>query len=351
MIRYTNWLNRMLRNSLLRILALHITTLKKWGRSLFAFILASVLLTSPAIAIEEGDIILIESVSIPNHFVRHRNYQGFITPIVSATDRKDSSFVLTRSLGYPSERNTISFESINFPDHYLTHRNDDIRLERNDGSSQFQIAASFRRIPGFRGGSTSSIEAMSRPRYYIRQQNSALILEPLRNTSLYRGDASFTLHQANEQGFNPQQQDYFRIQAVHSNACLGVAGASRGRADIVQAPAQNCASSLNMLFTLDRVNGGNWIRTKHTDGCLGVAGGKRDRSPIVHVPRCDDVDTFKYNLQAVGIHNGQQTYNIKVRHTGGCIAIAGASLDRAQVVHVPRCDNTENFKFKLLPPG
>ncbi|XP_065839002.1 uncharacterized protein [Oscarella lobularis] len=108
----------------------------------------------------------------PPLFVRHCNYQGFATPIVSALDDKDSTFAAVPGF----LRATLAFMSLNYPNYYLKSSNESNRivLAPYDGSKEFNETASFDPIPAgnsFHNASFVSI-APSTYRYYMSINNS-----------------------------------------------------------------------------------------------------------------------------------------------------------------------------------
>ncbi|NEP57768.1 MAG: hypothetical protein F6K31_12220 [Symploca sp. SIO2G7] len=143
------------------------------------------------------------------------------------------------------------------------------------------------------------------------------------------------------------QSKYWRIRAEHTGGCLAIEGASNNRARLLHLP--RCDKTANFAFWLETLNSGYRIHPAHSNGCLAVAGASRSRSVIVQKQQdlCEINEHFIFNFREVGSRNGQPVYNITVNHTGGCIAVAGFSTGRAEVVHVPRCDDTRNFQFVL----
>ncbi len=137
--------------------------------------------------VSTGTIVRLQSFNYPDHYIRHKNYLGEITPITSDPDRKDATFRIVRGL---ADGNYISFESVNFPGYYLRQQNFRIILARGSGDMQFRKDATFKIVPGLANDSLASFESYSYPGYYIRHRNFHLYLER-GNTDLFRSDATF----------------------------------------------------------------------------------------------------------------------------------------------------------------
>lgn len=69
-------------------------------------------------------LVSIRSVNFPDRFVRHRDYLGELTEVVSDLDRVDATFDMVR--GFADHR-LLSFGSVNFPGYYL--RQESLRLK------------------------------------------------------------------------------------------------------------------------------------------------------------------------------------------------------------------------------
>jgi hypothetical protein len=129
----------------------------------------------------------LQSYNYPNHFIRHANFLGEITPISSDLDRKDSTFRIVAGL---ADSRHVSFESLNYPGHYLRHQDFRLKLQKFDGSQLFRQDATFKMVPGLADGSWSSFESVNYPGHYIRHRNFHLYIER-GNDDLFRKDVTF----------------------------------------------------------------------------------------------------------------------------------------------------------------
>ena len=135
----------------------------------------------------------LESMNIPDHFIRHRFSQGELTPVAPDSNRyrQDATFVARPALSGASSG--ISFESVNYPGHFLRHQNYRLILSRDDGSdsSLFRQDASFVQRPGLATGSGMSFESVNMPGHFIRHRGFHLWVERNDGSDLFRWDASF----------------------------------------------------------------------------------------------------------------------------------------------------------------
>jgi hypothetical protein len=156
---------------------------KAWLTMLRTLVLALVCF-SPALA---DGFVTLRSINYPDHFIRHRNYLGEITPVASDLDRADASFRMVPGL---AGGDSVSFESKNYPGHYLRHQDFRIKLHPADSSSLFRNDASFRVKPGLANASWGSFESVNYPGYHLRHRNYHLYIEQ-GDGDLYRKDCTF----------------------------------------------------------------------------------------------------------------------------------------------------------------
>jgi hypothetical protein len=134
-----------------------------------------------------GNMASFQSFNFRNHFIRHANFLGEITPVSSDLDRKDSTFRMVTGL---AGGHYVSFESLNYPGHYLRHQDFRLKLQKFDGSQLFRQDATFKMVPGLADGSWSSFESVNYPGHYIRHKNFHLFLEK-GSDDLFRKDSTF----------------------------------------------------------------------------------------------------------------------------------------------------------------
>jgi len=134
-------------------------------------------------------IAVLQSYNYPTHFVRHANFFGEITPLVSDLDRKDGTFRIVPGL---ADSRYVSFESTNYPGYYLRHQNFRVQLHKPDGSQLFREDATFKLKPGLADGSWVSFESLNYAGRYLRHRNFHLYVEQGAD-DLFRKDATFKL--------------------------------------------------------------------------------------------------------------------------------------------------------------
>ncbi|MFA5354356.1 MAG: AbfB domain-containing protein [Thermodesulfovibrionales bacterium] len=161
------------------------------GKSWYALVVLSLMLILCGQAAAE-EFVSLQSYNYPDHYVRHRNYLGELTPVVSQLDVADSSFRMVQGL---AGGNTVSFESRNYPGHYLRHQGFRIKLHRSDGSELFRNDASFRMVQGLADSSRSSFEAVNYPGHFLRHRDFHLYLERGEG-DLFRKDCTFSVEKA-----------------------------------------------------------------------------------------------------------------------------------------------------------
>ena len=134
--------------------------------------------------------ISLQSYNFPERFIRHRDYKGFIDPIESDLERKDSTFKRVRGLADASH---VSLEAANFPGFFLVAEGEDIVLrQRPPNDTQFDRNATFIRHPGLADGSKLSLESYAQRSKYLRHTHFVLYISQTHDSDLFRQDATFT---------------------------------------------------------------------------------------------------------------------------------------------------------------
>ncbi len=135
----------------------------------------------------------IQSYNYAERSVRHRFYQGEITPIVSDLDRQDATFRLTPGLVDETDGELVSFESWNLPGFFLAEENRRVYLrQRRTCSEAFNESATFRITPGLADRSAMSFESYTRRGHYIRHWNFQLFVDP-EEGGIFDQDATFRI--------------------------------------------------------------------------------------------------------------------------------------------------------------
>ena len=137
--------------------------------------------------------VMIESMNFPGMFWRHQNWQGLLTKLSSELDYKDATFNLSPALTRLGST-AVSFESAEYPGYYLRHKNFVVVLEKNDGSQQFALDASFKRVQ--LKGQTVFFESVNFPKMYIRHKDFKLLLNKNDGSQQFAGDAAFHIDPA-----------------------------------------------------------------------------------------------------------------------------------------------------------
>ncbi|MFE9022765.1 family 43 glycosylhydrolase [Streptomyces sp. NPDC007808] len=125
------------------------------------------------------------SYNFADRFIRHWEYRARIEAGVSPL--ADSQFRVVTGL---TGSGTVSLESTNFPGYYLRHKNQEVWLERNDGSAQFKADASFHRRAGLADSAGASYESYNLAGRYIRHYAYLLYVQTP-STATDRADATF----------------------------------------------------------------------------------------------------------------------------------------------------------------
>lgn len=86
-----------------------------------------------------------------------------------------------------------SFESVNPPGRFLRHSGYAMRLDANDGTSQFAADATFHRVAGLADGAWSSFRSHNFPDRYLRHSGYVLRIDPIAggSSATDRQDATF----------------------------------------------------------------------------------------------------------------------------------------------------------------
>ena len=86
----------------------------------------------------------------------------------------------------------ISLESVNYPHHYLRHQNSKLYLHKYEASTLFKKDATFtvhEALDGKKGG--ASFQTVNFPHHYIYHQEFRVYKRKFQNTALYKHGASW----------------------------------------------------------------------------------------------------------------------------------------------------------------
>ncbi len=152
--------------------------------------------TFTLVELEKSGQVALQSFNYPDHFIRHRNFVGEVTPIGTDMDRKDATFRVIPGLAeqeYPSlQGEYISLQSVNYPGYYLRYHDGMIKLHKYRDEELFKKNATFRLVPGLANRAWSSFESLHYPGFYVRHKNFKLYLER-GDSDLSRKDATFKI--------------------------------------------------------------------------------------------------------------------------------------------------------------
>lgn len=144
----------------------------------------------------------LKSFNFQDRYIRHRNFLGELTPIVSDLDKKDATF----SISNDATPGTFAvIRSNNFPGRVLRHQDFRMKLhEYNPGLASpnpppetpeqklLREDSTFKVVRGLADSSGVSFESVNHPGRFIRHRDFHLYLEPA-DTDLARRDATFLL--------------------------------------------------------------------------------------------------------------------------------------------------------------
>ena len=123
--------------------------------------------------------------NFPDRYLRHWDFRARLDPNV--TNLADSQFRIVTGLA-----GGVSLESTNYPGYYLRHRNNEVFVDRNDGTAQFRSDASFTRRAGVADPAGVSFESVNLPGQYLRHYNYLITVQSVPDTTA-RADATFHL--------------------------------------------------------------------------------------------------------------------------------------------------------------
>jgi hypothetical protein len=121
--------------------------------------------------------------------VRHQNSQGVLSKIAfkDSLARKDATFRFQFGLA----GKCISLESVNLPDHYLRHQNFWIVLSKNDNSPLFKSDATFCTKNPLPMDSQTMFESVKKPGFCVSNVGGKLKILQSANTADFRVNVTF----------------------------------------------------------------------------------------------------------------------------------------------------------------
>jgi hypothetical protein len=160
----------------------------------------------------EADTIALKSLNFPDRFVRHAQFLGELTPVVSDLDRLDATFHLASGLTDGDSPDLVSFNSRNLGGYYLRHEDFRIRLHEQDrgfagpgdvmpperlaAQKLFREDATFIRESGLATSGDDddrvSFRSLNYPERHLRHRGFHLYVEPIADDEAKK-DATFQI--------------------------------------------------------------------------------------------------------------------------------------------------------------
>jgi hypothetical protein len=140
----------------------------------------------------------------PDRFVQHREYRAKIEANVAPL--ADSQFRVVTGL-----TGTVSLESANFPGYFLRRKNNEVWVEKNDGTALFAGDASFTARAGLAHSAGVSYESFNLPGRYIRHYVQAV------STTTARADATFYTQRGTSAVRYPPTGSYPTVGALRTD--------------------------------------------------------------------------------------------------------------------------------------
>jgi GH43 family beta-xylosidase len=128
-----------------------------------------------------------KSYNNPTMYIRHWEFRAKLEANVATL--ADSQFRIVTGL---NGGGSVSLESTNFPGYYLRHKNNELWVEQNDSTAQFNADASFMRRAGLASTTAVSFESVNLPGQYIRHANNLVGLTTITDAP-GQADATFVL--------------------------------------------------------------------------------------------------------------------------------------------------------------
>ncbi|MGL1956885.1 MAG: AbfB domain-containing protein [Colwellia sp.] len=131
--------------------------------------------------------VTLQSYNFPERYIRHIGFQARIDSSVSPSE--DSEFKMVTGL---SNNRGVSFESVNYPGRYLhVQTSGTVGVEVDDNTTNFEDAATFRRVAGLADEQKSSYQIWDDSTIYLRHSGYVLYAQS-GSGDIFNGDATFT---------------------------------------------------------------------------------------------------------------------------------------------------------------
>jgi hypothetical protein len=150
------------------------------------------LVCSAGVANDDPDEVSIECFDAKDKFLRHKNADAFLDPIVSVLDSKDARFKKVKGLADPKG---VSFESYNYPGTYLRHKEGRLSVTKCPEEADKKDATFFI-VKGlaFDRNGWVSLELLTHPGSFVRNKKGELWTEEKKEEDeAYLKSATFRL--------------------------------------------------------------------------------------------------------------------------------------------------------------
>jgi murein DD-endopeptidase MepM/ murein hydrolase activator NlpD len=134
------------------------------------------------------------------------------------------------------------------------------------------------------------------------------------------------------------------IQAMHSDKCAQVNGASAGNGATIS--QWDCVDQQNVRWRL--VDAGDqhvFIKAQHSGKCMQVAGASHDNGAPITQWECGNQDHFRWKVERVP----PLGYYLRAKHSGKCAHVQGGSTVNGGIVAQWDCFFQDNLRWLLQP--
>jgi hypothetical protein len=139
----------------------------------------------------EGVEVSIECFDAQGRYLRHKEADAYLDPIVSEQDSVDARFKAIKGLADP---HGLSFESYNFPGYYLRNKNGRLTVTKCPDEAD-RKDATFLIVMGLDSDLDGwvSLELLTQPSHFVRNKNGEVWAEEKKDDKGYLESATFRL--------------------------------------------------------------------------------------------------------------------------------------------------------------
>lgn len=144
---------------------------------------------TPLFAGQAPPLVSLESYKFKKKYMSHLDGLGRLSPVKTKSERQLATLYLAPGL---ADANLLSFLPHN-QFGFFRHQDGRIRVHEDDWSDLFRKDATFRRVPGLADKSWLTFESLNFPGAYLRQRNNELWVEKSDGTRRFAEDATFRI--------------------------------------------------------------------------------------------------------------------------------------------------------------